>query len=152
MNRPSLDRLQRLSVWVAFVAGLLGFLASIDLRLLPLGPAALAWLLHPALFLLGAAAAVAGALRGREIDAWRWEMVDAPGVTAGEREEAHKSAERQRRRAGTAFLAGPVFLGYWMVYQLAGELATWLLPASALAGYATGFLAAQRKLPPERSF
>lgn len=148
----SLPALQRLSAWVSAAAALLGLMASVEVRLLPLAPAELAWLLHPLLFALGAGGAVAGALRGREIDRWRWEMVDAPGVTAGEREEAHKEAERQRRRAGTLFLAGPVFLGYWGVYQVAGGLATWLLPAAALAGYAVGFLVAQRKLPAERSF
>lgn len=143
MKSP-LQRLQTLAAAAAAAFGVLGFLASLDLRLLPLGPPWLDLLLHPLLVAAGAAGAYLAALRGREIDRWRWEMVEDPLITSGEREEAHKEAERQRRHAGTAFLAAPVFLGYWFLYQLPGDLSVWLLPGSALVGYAVGFAFAAR--------
>jgi hypothetical protein len=142
-----LRRLQTAAVAAAAAFCLLGFLASLDLRLLPAGPPWLAWPAHPLLALLGVACALAAALRGRETDRWRWQMVEDPMLTSGEREEAHREAERQRRHAATAFLAAPVFIGYWLVYQLEGELLTWLLPAAALLGYAAGVVLAARLLP-----
>jgi hypothetical protein len=145
-----LRRLQTAALAAAGVFLVVGFLASLDLRLLPVGPPWLAWLAHPLLAVCGAAGGLATALRGREVDRWRWAMVEDPMLTSGEREEAHREAERQRRHAGTVFLAAPVFLGYWLVYQLAGGLATWLLPASALAGFAIGLLVAGRLVPDER--
>ena len=145
-----LARLQTAAAWTAGACALAGFLTSVGASPLPAGPAWLAWVGHPLLAALGAAGAVAGALRGRELDRWRWEMVADPRITSGEREEAHKEAERRRRHAATAFLAAPVFAGYWLVYQLAGGLATWLLPASALLGYALGFLGASRWVPEEK--
>lgn len=149
MERSRLDRLKTAAVAVAAVAGLLGFLASLGLRP-PLAPAWAAWLLHPALLALGAAGALVATLRGREIDRWRWRIVEDPLITSGEREEAHREAERQRRHAATAFLAAPVFLGYWGVYQVDGDMVSWLLPASALVGYGAGFVVAARALPDEK--
>lgn len=149
-ERPDpLRTAQTAAAWSAGVFGLLGFLASVGVLLVPAGAAWLAWLLHPLLLALGAAGAYAAALRGREIDRWRWRMVEDPLITDAEREEAHKEAERQRRAAATAFLAAPVFLGYWLVYQVTGDLAVWLLPASALLGYAAGVALAHRWVPEE---
>lgn len=150
--KSHLARLQSLSAYAAGGFAVLGFAASLGARLFPLGPPWLALLLHLPVALLGAAAAWAAARRGQEIDRWRWEMVDDPLITGGEREEAHKEAERQRRHAGTAFLAGPVFLGYWLLYQLQPGLVAWFLPGSALLGYAVGYLVANRKLGDERTF
>jgi hypothetical protein len=148
----TLGRWQAAAVAVAVACGVLGFLASLDLYLLPPFPHPAVWLAHPLLAALGAAAGAAAALRGRELDRARWEVVDQPMITSGERELAHKEAERQRRLAATAFLAAAVFVGYWLLYQIPGGLVAWLLPATALVGWAGGHTVINRRAGPERRY
>jgi hypothetical protein len=153
MDLPPLSRLQTASVVLAAAGIVLGFLASLEIWLLP--PLGAGWtaLFHPLLLALGAAGGTVAARRGRELDEARWQVADDPLATRGEREHAHREAERERRLAATALLAGPVFLGYWLLYQTGpAGFPSWLLPGSALAGYFTAFVLANRRLGPERSF
>lgn len=148
----TLARRQSLATGVAVAALVLGFLASIDFRLLPLLPW---WLLpaaHPLLAALGVAAGRAAVRRGREVDAERWAVVDEPLATAKEREYAHKEAERERRVSATVFLGAPVFLGYWGLYQFPPGPGAWALPIAGLAGYLAGFFFENRSGGPERRY
>jgi hypothetical protein len=151
---PHLERAQRIAVWVSAFCFLVGFLASIGIFLLPFpGGLDLALPLHLLLGLAGAVAGAATAVRGRQIDRRRWEILEDPLLTDGERELAHREAERQRRVSGTVFLLAPVALGYWAAYQLAGDgggsPAAYLLTASPMLGFVVGLLAANRELGPE---
>ncbi len=140
-----LERLERAALWVAVVCAALGFLTSGGCLHLPSAPRAALGLLHPLLFLMGAGAGWAVVVRGRDIDRRRWQIVREDRLTSGERDWAHKEAERQRRWAGTSFLAAPVMLGYWLAYQVEGGgrlLAAQLLSVTALAGAVTGLVAA----------
>jgi len=145
-----LARLRTIALATAVVTAFLGLGASVGVRLLPVGPAWLAVLAHPLFAALGFACGVATVVRGVQIDRWRWQVVDDELATNPEIQEAHREAERQRRFAGTAFLAAPVFLGYWGIYQLAGGLVAGLLPVTALTGFALGFVLATRSAPAER--
>lgn len=151
---PHLETAQTVTAWVAGGALLLGFLASIDILLFPRGEESAAWLFHPLLFLLGAVGGLAAAARGRQVDEIRWRVLDDPMLTGGERELAHREAERQRRWAGTVFFVAPILLGYWLAYQFAGEdggsLVTFLLTASPMVGFLSGLLLTQWALGPEK--
>lgn len=146
MTPRRLERLQTFAT-VAAVAGLLlGFLASIGLRLFPLLSATGFWIVAVLLFVAGVVGGLATVVRARDIDRNRWEVVDDPLLTSGEREYAHKEAERARRWSGTVFLTAPVALAYWAAYQVAPEAALGappLLAAVPLAGYLLGLLSAQ---------
>lgn len=149
----TLTRWQSLATTVAIGALVLGFLASIDFRLLPLLPWWLLLAAHPLLAALGVAAGRAAIRRGRELDAERWAVVDEPLATLQEQEYAHKEAERERRVAATVFLGAPVFLGYWGLYQFAGAgPGAWALPVTGLLGYLAGFLFENRRGGPERRY
>jgi hypothetical protein len=152
---PHLPLAQRIGLWVTVAAFLVGLLASIGVYLLPPGDPAIALALHPVLGLLGAAGGAATAVRGRQIDKRRGEILEDPLLTDGERQTAHREAERERRVAGTIFLLAPVALGYWSAYQLAGEeggtLMTYLLGVSPMLGFVLGLLAANRALGPEET-
>lgn len=143
----ALARLERVSLAVAIVAGLLVVLSATGIGLDLAGRATLAWFLHPLLLLLGAGAGIVTILRGVEIDRNRWEIVNDSSITKGEREYAHKEAERQRRVAGTLFLLGPVLLALWFAYQLRGdgpELVADLLIITPLVGFLAGILYGRR--------
>jgi len=150
-----LQSLQTAATVVAVAALGSGFLASIGVRLLPVLPAASFWPVSVVLGLLGAAGGVATAARGHAIDRHRWQMVDDPLLTSGEREYAHKEAERRRRWAGTVFFATPVALAYWAAFHLPAETAAGhspLLAVFPLAGYLVGLLGAHwrgRRRSPE---
>lgn len=152
-GRMTLQRWQSLALLAAVGSVGLGFLASLDLRLVPVPPGWLLWLAHPSLAALGVAAGRAAVLRGRAVDEERWAVVDEPLATASEREYAHKEAERERRLAATTFLGVPVFLGYWWLYQFgAAGPGSWALPVTGLIGFITGFVALNRGAGPERRY
>ncbi len=144
-----LERLQTVAV-VAAVGGLaLGFLASLGVHVTPLLSRTGLWLTAAALLAAGLLGGVATVLRAREIDRRRWEVVEDPLLTSGEREYAHKEAERERRWAGTVFFTSPIALGYWAAYQLgpdAGLAAPPLLAVVPLGGYLAGLLATYARL------
>lgn len=154
MATSRLQRLQRLSWGVAVAGVVLGLAASGGCYAVPAGGPGWAWFLHPLVLVVGAAGGLAAVLRIREIDRRRWELVSDPTLTKGERELAHREAERERRFAGTAFLAGPFMFAYWMLYQASpGEVgvAQGLLPIVCVVGYGLGLLVGHlrwREQPP----
>ncbi len=141
-----LQRLERAAFWVAVVGAVLGFLTSAGCVTLPGIPRGALAIFHPFLFVLGAIAGFAAFRRGEEIDRKRWETVEEPLLTSGERKWAHKHAESSRRFSATAFFAAPLMLGYWLAYQVEGEgraLAAQLLPVVAILGSAVGWVVAR---------
>ena len=139
-----LERLQTVAAVLAVAALGLGFLASIGGHLLPLLGRPGLWVSAVALLAYGIFGGIATVLRAREIDRRRWEAVEDPLITSGEREYAHKEAERERRWAGTVFFASPIALSYWAAYQLAPDAglgAPPLLAVVPLGGYLAGLLA-----------
>ena len=142
----ALERWQRVAFWVAVVAAALGFVTSAGCGFSFAIPGGWVTVLHPLLFALGAVCGGLSTLRGEEIDRVRWEVVEDPALTSGERDWAHKNAERSRRFASTAFIAAPLMLGYWLAYQMEGggtRVANAALPVSAVLGSAAGLLAAR---------
>lgn len=140
---PPLERAQKVAFWIALVCLTLGFLTSAGCRMLPALPTASVWALHPVLLVLGTVAGLLASRRNEEIDRQRWQVAEDPSLTSGERDYAHRYAERQRRWASTSFIAAPLMVGYWLAYQVEGAgrlLAAQLLPATALLGAVIGFL------------
>lgn len=149
----SLHAVERGARWLAAASGALGVTTAAGCAVLPPGDVGLAWPLHPFLLLLGVAGGYLTVRRTEEIDARRWQVLDDPHLTTGEREWAHREAERQRRIAGTVFLLAPTLLGYWLAYQLASEpppSPATFLPLPPLLGFGLGLWAAHRWRPPGR--
>lgn len=137
------ERSQKISFWVAVIAAGLGLMASTGCSPLPELPAGAVWLLHPLLLLIGVFAGLANVRRAADLDRERWRVAEDPTVTSGEREYAHKHAERERRWAGVSFAGGPLMLGYWLAYQSQGSdqrLESHLLPVTGLTGFALGIV------------
>ena len=146
-----LEGLQRLSVVVALVCGVLGLATSTGCNALPAAPSNLAWTLHPILFLLGALAGVLTSLRHREVENQRQTVIQDPLATRGEQDHAHQEAERQRRFAGTAFLLGPLGCAYWMAYyfEVRGVVnAADFFLVTPVLGFLPGLLLGRRTAPP----
>jgi hypothetical protein len=140
-----LERLQGFLLIAAVVGLAVGFLASIGLRVFPLLGRGGFWIVVALLLLAGLGGGVATVVRAREIDRRRWEAVDDPLITKGEREYAHKEAERERRWAGIVYFTSPIALGYCAAYHLgpgAVENAPALLSLLPLAAYVVGYVAA----------
>ena len=140
-------RLVSLAGPLAILFLVLGFLASLGHGPLPPLPAALVLPLHAALAGLGALAGIVAGRRQVEIDARRFEYAQDPHATKGERELAHKEAERAIRSAHTALIGAPLALGYWLAYEFAAGAPPWAraLSASALVGYALALLLGRRR-------
>jgi hypothetical protein len=140
-----LERLQSAGAALAVTAGIAGFLASIGLRQIPALDAGTVRLLGGLLALVGLAGGWATARRAQAIDRVRFEVVADLALTSGEREYAHKEAERERRAAGIVFLALPVALAYWLSYHVTPEIKAMAFPTLTippLVGYVVGLGAA----------
>lgn len=130
---------------VALCCGALGLMTATGCPVLPAGePGAATWL-HPVMVVVGAVSGFCFSLRAREIDAERWRVVDDAALTTGEREYAHKEAEREKKTAGVVFLMAPLTLGYWLGSHLRGERvgAADLLSLTPLLGFLLGMGAAK---------
>lgn len=150
-----LETVQTCAAIAAATSLVLGFFASIGLHLFPpLAPGTL-WPVAVLLAVCGVGGGVATVERANQIDRVRWEVAQDPLITSGEREYAHREAERERRWAGTVFFATPVAVAYWAAFQLppcTGLAGSALLAAFPLVGYLLGLLAAHRRWrrrPPE---
>lgn len=150
-------RLQTAATVLAICGFVLGFFAGIGLRLLPaLDPQWIWWLALP-LFALGVGGGLVTVLRGREIDRIRWQTVEDPLLTSGEREWAHKHAERERRWAGTVLFGAPIGLTYWLANQITSDptsgtgagLTLGLMAVWPLLGFPAGLFLGLRKFGPE---
>lgn len=137
-----LERLVAAAGPAAILFVVIGFFASVGHGPLPPVPHALVVPLHLAIGALGAAAAWIAGRRQVEIDAQRFAYAQDPHATKGERELAHKEAEREIRFAHMALVGVPLALGYWLAYEFAPGAPPWAraLPASALVGYGLGLL------------
>ena len=136
---------QNAALVVAIVCGALGLATATGCPVLPPGdPGAVAWL-HPLVIGVAAVAGLCFSLRAREIDAERWRVVDDSTITKGEREYAHKEAEREKKAAGVVFLMAPLTLGFWLASHWRGERvgAAELLSLVPLFGFLLGMGAAR---------
>ncbi len=138
-----LERLQKSFFWFAIVCAVLGVVSASGCSPFPAIPPSSLSVLHPLLLVLGFIGGILSVRRGDEIDRERWSVAEDSTVTSGEREYAHKHAERARRWAGISFAGGPLMFGYWMAYQVGAEgnrLSANLLPVTGVAGFALGLL------------
>jgi hypothetical protein len=149
----ALERLKGTAAVVALMGLVMGFLASLDLLVLPRFGTAAAWSVGAVLLLLAMACGYLTVLCERQVEVERWQVVAEPHLTEGERTLAHQEAERKRRAAALRFFAAPVLLGYWMAYQAAGPAGpgfqSLLVGTLALPGYAAGLVLARLRLGPE---
>ena len=111
-----LAKLQTGSVGLAVAGGVLGFLTAGGCSATPTAPPGWAGPVHLLLLLVSALGGICAAFRIREVETARWQAVNDPLATKGEREYAHREAESQRRWAATAFLLGPIGVAFWLAY------------------------------------
>jgi len=144
-----LERAERLALWTAVALGLLGFAGGLGSRVLPPFPPAAEWPLQLLVTACGFLAARLARRRTAEIERRRWAALEEPRLTGGEREWAHKEAERARRASGFAFLLAPLMLGYFLAYQFpdgAGPVAR-ALAGTPLLGFVGGLLWGRSRPP-----
>ena len=138
-----LERLQKIYFWSAVVCAALGLVSSSGCSPIAELPPSTIWGLYPLLLAFGLVAGVLAVRRAKEIDRERWSIAEDSSLTSGEREYAHKNAERERRWAGLSFAGGPLMFGYWMAYQVGVEddrIIAHLLAVTGIAGFAVGLL------------
>ena len=132
--------LQNVALFTAVVCGAVGVSTATGCPVLPPGgPGAAAWL-HPLLIAVAAVSGLCFSLRAREIDGERWRIVEDSTITKGEREYAHREAEREKKVAGVVFLMAPLTLGFWLASHLRAErlTAAELLSLTPLLGFVLG--------------
>ncbi len=118
MKRSNWVHLQHGCVWISVIAGALGVATAAGYRIADTPDPRWGWPLQFLLLLLGAGCGIAAAMRGIEADRERWQVLQEELLTSGEREYAHKNAERQRRIASTIFLLAPVAIGFWLANHM----------------------------------
>jgi hypothetical protein len=144
------ERIQKACLPAAGLFLLLWLCTAAGCQPLPEGDPGWAWWLLLPLLVAGVAGGLATARRSLEIDRQRWEIVEDPLLTSGEREWAHKEAERQIRWAGTVFLLAPLTLGVWLADHFSGDSTPFsaiLLALSPLLGFFLGLLSGRRSRP-----
>ncbi len=107
-------------------------------------------LLYPLLAAVGAACGLATVLRHRQIDAKRWEIVQQDGLTSGERQTAHREADREIRFAAATFFLAGVSCGGWLSYQfrdLDRFTASDLLILAPVVGFGVALWIGGRRFP-----
>jgi hypothetical protein len=131
---------QNVALLVAIGCGGAGLLTATGCPVLGPGDPGVAPWLHLLVIVVGAAAGFCFSFRAREIDAERWRVVDDSTITKGEREYAHKEAEREKKSAGVVFLMAPLTLGFWLAAHFFERrvVATDLLSLSPLLGFLLG--------------
>lgn len=143
-------RLRRGAFWVTVGAVGLTVLAALDLSPFPTRAPGVAIWFHPLVAVLGALAGWFTVVRARELEAERWRVVADPDLTSGERQYAHKEAEREVRSAASGLLVAALAVAVWLAYQLRipGEitLADFLVLTAAL-GYLGGLGLGAWRLP-----
>ena len=131
---------QNVALLVAIGCGVLGLLTATGCPVLPAGdPGAAPWL-HLLVILVGAVAGLSFSTRAREIDGERWRVVEDATITSGEREYAHREAEREKKSAGVVFLMAPLTLGFWLAAHFFERrvAATDVLSLTPLVGFLIG--------------
>ena len=144
------ERTCRMAVWVTVGAAVLGVLAATGASPIPHGTATVARWLHPLVIALGVIAGVISIQRAREIDLDRWRIVRDTALTSGEREWAHKEAERGMRSAATTLLLAACAVGAWLAYQTRTPgviTAADLLVATPVVGFGVGLIIGSRRYP-----
>jgi hypothetical protein len=131
---------QNVALIVAIGCGVLGLTTATGCTVLPEGdPGAAPWL-HLGVIAAGAIAGLCFSFRARGIDAERWRVVEDATITSGEREYAHREAEREKKSAGVVFLMAPLTLGFWLAAHFFERrvAATDVLSLTPLVGFLIG--------------
>ena len=149
MKSTLFQRCQNGALAVAIVTGALGLLAAGGCSVVPEGRPGLAGLIHVLLLGLSIGAGLLAALRTQEVETARWEAVNEPMATKGEREYAHREAESQRRGTSTIFLLAPLGIAFWLahVFDTEGVFSlSDLFLVTPVLGYLLTLLIASRRL------
>lgn len=155
MKTTLLERIQHGAIAVAVVTGALGLLAAGGCSIAPEGKPELAGLVHVFLLLISVGAGIVAALRVNEVEQARWQAVQEPMATKGEREYAHREAESQRRGTATAFLLAPLGVAFWLAHLFETEgvfSLSDLFLVTPVVGYLIALLIASRRFsspPPD---
>jgi hypothetical protein len=133
-------RAQQVALLAAVVCGVAGLATATGCPVLERGEQGAGAWLHPLVILAGAVSGLCFSLRARAVDAERWRVVDDSTLTSGEREYAHREAEREKKAAGITFLMAPLTLGFWLASHFRGERigAADFLSLTPLVGFLLG--------------
>lgn len=143
-----MPRLQNAAAVLAGFCVLLAIAASAGLGVIGTFGNAAAIAAHIFLLVFGAICGTLARWRVDEIENERWSHVEDELATQGEKEYAHKEAERGRRAASTLFALAPACLAFWLAQETHvsgdGIRISDLLMVTPLVAYIAAFLATGR--------